>query len=32
MMTIFRRSPGDLEIVEDEDHFEIALTWPASSR
>jgi RimJ/RimL family protein N-acetyltransferase len=32
MMTIFRRSPGDLEIVEDEDVFEIALTWPASSR
>jgi GNAT superfamily N-acetyltransferase len=32
MMTIFRRSPGDLEIVEDDDVFEIALTWPASSR
>ncbi|HEX6327187.1 MAG TPA: GNAT family N-acetyltransferase [Jiangellaceae bacterium] len=29
MMTIFRRSPGNLEIVEDEDQFEIALTWPA---
>ncbi len=31
MMTIFRRSPGDLEIVEDEEHYEITLTWPASS-
>jgi RimJ/RimL family protein N-acetyltransferase len=32
MLTIFRRSPGDLEIVEDDEHYEITLTWPVSSR
>jgi hypothetical protein len=32
MMTIFRRSPGSLELVEDDDHYEVQLTWPASSR
>jgi acyl-CoA hydrolase/GNAT superfamily N-acetyltransferase len=32
MMAIFRRSSGDLEIVEDAAHFEVTLTWPVSSR
>lgn len=31
MMTIFRRSPGELEVVEDVDRYEIQLTWPESS-
>jgi acyl-CoA hydrolase/RimJ/RimL family protein N-acetyltransferase len=31
MMEIFRRSPGVLEIMEDDDRYEVSLTWPASS-
>jgi RimJ/RimL family protein N-acetyltransferase len=32
MMTIFRRSPGKVELVEDDDRYEVVLTWPTSSR
>ncbi|HEU4543810.1 MAG TPA: GNAT family N-acetyltransferase [Jiangellaceae bacterium] len=32
MMTIFRRSPGRLELVEEDDNYEVVLTWPSSSR
>lgn len=31
MMTIFRRSPGKIEVVEDDDCYEVVLTWPPSS-
>jgi acyl-CoA hydrolase/GNAT superfamily N-acetyltransferase len=31
MMTIFRRSPGKVEVVEDDDRYEIVLTWPTSN-
>ena len=31
MMEIFRRSPGELEIMEIDDRYEVSLTWPALS-
>jgi RimJ/RimL family protein N-acetyltransferase len=32
MMAIFRRTPGDLEVIEDDGVYEVSLTWPAPSR
>jgi acyl-CoA hydrolase/RimJ/RimL family protein N-acetyltransferase len=32
MMAIFRRTPGDLEVIEDDGVYEVSLTWPASNR
>ncbi|HEX6233284.1 MAG TPA: GNAT family N-acetyltransferase [Jiangellaceae bacterium] len=31
MMAIFRRSPGRVQVVEDDDRYEIVLTWPTSN-